>query len=153
MADKKQRIMVVDGQGGGIGRALIERIRRESWPDFDLIAVGTNALATAAMLKAGADAAASGESAIIWNSRRADLIIGVIGIIAAGSLYGELSPAMAEAIGASDAVKILIPLGKCHLQVAGIVDMPLPARIEQAIDLLRRYFADDPACSQEPPAE
>ena len=153
MADKKQRIMVVDGQGGGIGRALIERIRRENWPDFDLIAVGTNALATAAMLKAGADAAASGESAIIWNSRRADLIIGVIGIIAAGSLCGELSPAMAEAIGTSDAVKILIPLGKCHLQVAGVADMPLPARIEQAIELLRRYFADDPACSQEPPAE
>ena len=136
-----KRVLVVDGQGGGIGKSIIEKIRREQLTGFELIAVGTNALATAAMLKAGADAAASGESAVIWNSRKATWIIGAIGIIAAGSMYGELSTGMAEAIAGSDAMKILIPVNKCHLQIAGITDEPLPLRIEQAVDLLRRQLS------------
>jgi hypothetical protein len=135
-----KRILVIDGQGGGIGRAIIEKIRREQMTGLELIAVGTNALATAQMLKAGADNGASGESAIVWNSRQADLIVGPIGIVAAGSMLGELSPAMAEAIGTSPALKVLVPLNKCHLQVAGIGDESLPARIDQAVELIRQFL-------------
>lgn len=136
-----KRILIIDGQGGGIGRALIEKIRQEQLGGIELIAVGTNALATSQMLRAGADAGASGESAIIWNCRQADLIVGAIGIVAAGSMMGELSPAMAEAIGSCQAVKILIPLNKCHLQIAGLADEPLPVRIDQAVELIRQHLA------------
>ncbi len=136
-----KRILIIDGQGGGIGRTLIEKIRQEQLAGVELIAVGTNALATSQMLRAGADAGASGESAVIWNCRQADIIVGAIGIIAAGSMMGELSPAMAEAIGSSQAVKILIPLNKCHLQVAGLSDEPLPVRIDQAVELIRQHLA------------
>lgn len=141
-----KRILVIDGQGGGIGRAIIEKIRRDQLSGFELIAIGTNALATAQMLKAGADAGASGEYAVIWNSRQADLIVGAIGIVAAGSMLGELSPAMAEAIGVSSATKILIPLNKCHLQVAGISEDALPVRIDQAVAMIRQYLSEaDPS--------
>lgn len=136
-----KRILIIDGQGGGIGRTLIEKIRQEQLAGVELIAVGTNALATSQMLRAGADAGASGESAVIWNCRQADIVVGAIGIIAAGSMMGELSPAMAEAIGSSQAVKILIPLNKCHLQVAGLSDEPLPVRIDQAVELIRQHLA------------
>ncbi|NLK89734.1 MAG: DUF3842 family protein [Clostridiaceae bacterium] len=130
-------MVVIDGQGGGLGRAIIERIRKEDFTtDYDLTAVGTNALATAQMLKAGADGGATGESAVIWNCGRADIIIGGIGIIAAGSMLGELSPAMATAIGNSRALKILIPLNKCHLQVAGAPGDNLLLRLDQAIELI-----------------
>jgi NAD(P)-dependent dehydrogenase (short-subunit alcohol dehydrogenase family) len=142
MPDKLRKIVIIDGQGGGIGRALIEKIRREGCSGIELVAVGTNALATSNMLKAGADAAATGESAIVWNCRGADIIIGALGIIAAGSMYGELSHAMAAAISASDAVKILIPVGKCHLHIVGITDEPLPVRIDQAVAMLEQWLAD-----------
>ena len=121
-----------------MGRAIIERIRKEGLGGFELIAVGTNALATSQMIKAGADAGATGESAVIWNCSRADLIVGAIGILAAGSMLGELSPAMAAAIGGSNALKILIPLNKCHLQVAGVSGDNLPARLDQAVALVRQ---------------
>ncbi|NLO34939.1 MAG: DUF3842 family protein [Clostridiaceae bacterium] len=130
------KVVIIDGQGGGIGKALIEKIRRENLTGFELVAVGTNALATSNMLRAGADAGATGESAVIWNCRSADVILGAIGIIAAGSMYGELSPAMATAIAEADAVKILIPFGKCHLQVVGIGDLPLPQLVDRAVALL-----------------
>lgn len=137
-----KRILVIDGQGGGLGRAIIEKIRREQLSGFELIAIGTNALATAQMLKAGADAGATGESAVKWNCSRADMIVGAIGIVAAGSMLGELSPGMAEAIGTSQAVKILVPLNKCHLQVAGVSGDSLPVRIDQAVELIRQNLQD-----------
>lgn len=142
MPAKAKKIVVIDGQGGGIGKAVIEKIRRQGIADIELIAAGTNALATSNMLRAGADAAGTGESAIIWNCKSADVIIGALGIIASGSMYGELSQAMAVAISSADAVKILIPVGKCHLQVVGVTDEPLPSRIEQAIVLLEQWLAD-----------
>lgn len=142
MPVKLKKIVVIDGQGGGIGKAVIEKIRRDGCPGIELIAVGTNALATSNMLRAGADAAATGEAAIVWNCRSADVIIGAIGIIAAGSMYGELSHAMAAAISASDAVKILIPVGKCRLQVVGVADEPLPVRIDQAVAMLEQWLAE-----------
>lgn len=135
------RILVIDGQGGGLGRAIIERIRKENLNGYELIAIGTNALATSQMIKAGADAGATGEAAVIWNCSRADLIVGAIGIVAAGSMLGELSPAMAEAIGKSQAIKILVPLNKCHLQIAGAPGDNLPMRLDQAVELVRQALA------------
>jgi hypothetical protein len=146
-----KRIVVIDGQGGGLGKAIIERLRREDLSGAELIAVGTNALATAAMLKGGADAAASGESAICWNSQRADIIVGAVGILACGSMLGELSAAMASAIGSSPALKVLIPLNRCNIQIAGLTDDSLPARIDQAAEIIRRQLAagnPPPACQR-----
>ncbi|MDW7656339.1 MAG: DUF3842 family protein [Bacillota bacterium] len=142
MPVKTSKIVIIDGQGGGIGKAVIEKIRRQDCSGIELIAVGTNALATSNMLRAGADAAATGESAIVWNCKTADIIIGAIGIIAAGSMYGELSHKMAAAISASNAVKILIPVGKCHLQVVGVTDEPLPVRIDQVVAMLEQWLTD-----------
>ncbi len=135
-----KKIVVIDGQGGGIGRALVEKIREAGPKQIELLAVGTNAMATAQMLKAGADAGASGESAVIFNCRHADLIVGPVGILTAGSMLGELSPAMANAIGESCAQKIVVPLNKCHIQVAGVPDVNLPVRISQAVELVMGWL-------------
>lgn len=134
-----KRILVIDGQGGGLGRAIIERLRREKLPPHELIAVGTNASATSTMMKAGADAGASGEAAVLWNCPRADLIVGPIGILASGSMLGELSPAMAEAIGKSDAVKILVPLNRCRIEVVGIHEDTLPSRLEDLVQHIKNH--------------
>lgn len=136
------QILVIDGQGGGLGRAIVERLRREFASEVELTAVGTNAFAAQAMIKAGADAAASGESAVVCNCRRADLIIGPIGILTAGSMLGELSPAMSAAIADSPAEKVLIPLSRCHLQVVGVADESMPVRLDQMVVLVRRLMAN-----------
>ncbi len=138
-----KKVVVIDGQGGGIGKALIEKIRSAGWSGFELVAVGTNALATSAMLKAGADAGATGESAVIWNCQDATVIMGALGILAAGSMYGELSSKMAGAIAGSSACKILIPVGKCRLEIAGLVDEALPVRIDQAAAALVKHLYPD----------
>lgn len=142
-----KRIVIIDGQGGGMGRAIIERIRRDRL-DAELIAVGTNAMATSAMMKAGADAGASGESAVIWNCARADLIVGPIGIIAAGSMLGELSDTMAQAIGSSPAQKILLPVSRCHLDVVGVSDSPLPLRLDDMMRLIRSHMLSSGPCPE-----
>lgn len=139
----RHRILVVDGQGGGMGRAIVERLRREFGDGIELIAVGTNAFAAQSMLKAGAEASASGESAVVYNCRHAQLIIGPVGILAAGSLMGELSPAMALAIAESSAEKILMPLNRCGLQVVGVNDEPLQNRLDQLVALVSRQLADE----------
>ncbi len=131
------RIAVVDGQGGGIGRALIEKIRIEIGNEADIIALGTNALATASMLKSGANEGATGENAIAYNASRVDIIMGAIGIIAANSMLGELTPAMAKAVCDSSARKILIPLNKCSIQVAGVKNEPLPVHIDSSVTILK----------------
>ena len=115
--DNKLRLAVVDGKGGGIGKALIERIKKEDL-NIEIIALGTNSAATANMLKGGADEGATGENAIIYNSSRVDIIMGVVAIIMANSMMGELSPKMALAIGESDALKILIPTSRCNIKIA-----------------------------------
>lgn len=130
-------VAVIDGQGGGMGKAIVERLRTEFGRDIEIIALGTNALAAAAMLKAGADEGASGENAIVHSSSKADVIIGPIGIIAANSMLGELTPKMAEAIAESPARKILIPMNKCNIQVAGVRNETLPVQIESAVNLVR----------------
>ena len=129
-------IMVVDGQGGGIGKALIERLKTAVGAEHELIAVGTNAMATMGMMKGGAKNIATGENAVIYNAKRADIIVGSIGIISANAMLGELSPAMAAAIGESDAVKILIPLNRCGLRVAGVATDSLPAMMDDAVRMV-----------------
>lgn len=113
------RIAVVDGQGGGIGRLIVEKMRQELGPGVHIFALGTNAVASSAMLKAGANEGASGENAVVFNAGRVDCIVGSVAIIAANSLGGELSPRMAEAIASSDAIKVLIPLNRSRLDIVG----------------------------------
>ena len=113
---------------------------------INITALGTNALATSAMLKAGADEGATGENAVIYNADKVDIIIGVVGILAANSMLGELSAAMAEAIAGSPALKILIPLNKCSIQVTGIKDMTLIQFIDEALDMIDRYREGQKTC-------
>ncbi|HOQ76540.1 MAG TPA: DUF3842 family protein [Thermoclostridium sp.] len=135
------RIAVVDGQGGGMGKTLVEKIRETLGSQVEIIALGTNALATSAMLKAGADEGATGENAIAVNASKVDYILGSVGIISANSMLGELTPRMAAAIAESPAQKILIPLNRCGLLIVGTRDEPLIKHIEEAADLLKTIIA------------
>ena len=132
------RIAVIDGQGGGIGKAIVERLRKVFGDSVELLALGTNSLATALMLKAGANEGATGENAIVCNAAKVNLIIGPIGIVCANSLLGELTPLMAKAISESPAQKILIPLNRCNVMVAGVESKPLPHYIDDAIEIIKR---------------
>lgn len=129
-------ILVIDGQGGRIGRSLIELIKQKI-PEAYVTAVGTNAMATAAMLKGGADDAATGENPVVFMAARADVIVGPIGIVTADSLLGEVTAKMAEAVGRSDAVRILIPVDKCNTKVAGIGSYSSGKLIEDAVRLIQ----------------
>jgi hypothetical protein len=131
------KIAVIDGQGGGIGKTIVEKLRACLGNEIEILALGTNALAAALMLKAGANEGASGENAIVFNASKVDIIVGSIGIIAANSMLGELSPAMAVAIAESSAKKVLIPLNKCHIYVAGVKSEPLPHYIDDAIKIIK----------------
>lgn len=130
------KVLVIDGQSGRMGQVLIERIRAAALP-CELIAVGTNAIATSAMLKAGADAGATGENPVVVNCRDADVIAGPIGILAADSLLGEVTPAMALAVGQSPAQKLLLPVNHCKNMVVGTQSMTLSRLMDEAVDLLR----------------
>lgn len=134
------KIAVIDGQGGGIGKAIVEKMRAAFGDDMEILALGTNALAAALMLKAGANEGASGENAIVVNTQKVDLIIGSIGIITANSMLGELSPLMARAVAESPARKVLIPLNRCNVFVAGIKSEPLPHYIEDAIEIIKSFM-------------
>lgn len=125
-------ILVIDGQGGRIGRQLIEAIT-EKYPEARITAVGTNSTATAAMLKGGAHEAATGENAVTVACRRANVIIGPLGIVIADSLLGEVSPAMALAVAQSAAARILIPMNKCDNIVAGVKAESMGTLIEDAV--------------------
>ena len=128
------RIVVIDGQGGKIGKAVIEQIRL-SGKQCQITAIGTNSLATSAMLKAGADMGATGENPVVIAARDADVIVGPIGIIAADSMLGEITPRMAEAVGQSRARKILVPVNKCF-EVAGVQEMSLSDYVALAVELV-----------------
>ena len=112
------KITVIDGQGGRIGKTVIEQIRAKH-KNLELYAIGTNTAATAAMLKAGADFGATGENAVLVNAADADIIIGPVGIVFANALLGEITPAIATAVGASRAFKILVPVHRCNHFIAG----------------------------------
>lgn len=127
------RIAVIDGQGGGIGKHITERLRRDLSEEVDFLALGTNALATSVMLRAGANEGATGENAVIFNAGRVDLIVGSISILFANSMQGELTPKMAEAIASSPARKILLPLTRAGVDIVGLKSEPLPHLIEELI--------------------
>ena len=129
------RVLVIDGQGGGLGRQLVTAITALC-PEVELTAVGTNSMAASAMLKAGAARAATGENAVVVNARRADIIVGPIGIVIADALLGEITPAMAAAIGGSEAVKILLPSQRCSIRLAVGESQPLQFYLDQAVRLL-----------------
>lgn len=128
-------ILIVDGQGGKLGRQLVEAVSLR-FPAAEITAVGTNSAATAAMLKGGAGHGATGENAVLVACRRADVIIGPIGIVIADALGGEISPAMAVAVGQSAAKRILIPVGKCDNLIAGASGLPISRALEDALTLL-----------------
>lgn len=130
-------ILIIDAQGGGIGKQVITAVRQEI-PDAFITAVGTNTTATSIMLKAGADQGATGENAVIVGARRADVIIGPIGIIVADSMLGEITPAMAKAVGQSSAKRILIPVSHCDNIVVGIKNLSMKELIEEVLIELRK---------------
>ena len=125
-------ILIIDGQGGNLGRQLVRRLK-EAAPQADVTAVGTNSTATENMLKGGADRAATGENAVIVNARRAKIIAGPLGIVMADALLGEVTPAMAAAVGSSDAVRVLIPMNRCDTLVAGVGEKPMGELIEDGV--------------------
>ena len=132
-SDKKtdlQRICVIDGQGGGIGSAVIKKLKDFFGETVEIIALGTNAIATAQMLKAKANRGASGENAIVQTTGKVDIIIGTVGIIVANAMMGEVTPKMAEAVANSPAKKLLIPLTQENIEIIGLPPAPLPHLIE-----------------------
>lgn len=125
-------ITIIDGQGGQLGAKLVKELIAQL-PDIELTAIGTNAVATAAMLKAGAKSAATGENPVVVACRKADIIIGPIGIVIADSLLGEVTEKMALAVGRADAVRILIPMNKCKNLIVGVSDLNMGALISDAV--------------------
>jgi len=130
-------IIVIDGQGGGIGRAIIKRLRDVFSEDMEILALGTNSIATSQMMKAGANRGATGENAIVKTALDADIIIGPLAIIIADAMMGEVTPEMAKAIGSSKALKVLIPLTQERVEIMGLSVEPLPHLIDQAVDIIK----------------
>lgn len=133
-------LLVIDGQGGQLGSQIIKAIRTR-YNDINIIAVGTNATATASMIKAGANQGATGENPVIVASRKANVIIGPIGIVIADSLLGEITPKMAVAVGQSNATKILIPINKCENLVAGVPNLTTSALIDDTLNKLQEIIS------------
>lgn len=125
------KVLVIDGQGGGLGRQLVSALAA-ACPEAELTAVGTNSLAANAMLKAGASRAATGENAVVVNCRRADVIVGPIGIVIADALLGEITPAMAAAVCQSGAKRVLVPINHCENYVVGVPDQPVSQLVTAA---------------------
>lgn len=136
-------ISIIDGQGGGIGKQLIEKLspRLSGKQNIILRALGTNALATNAMLKAGANDGATGENAIVFNAGKSQIIAGVMPIVMPHSILGEVTPRMAEAIGGSDAIKVLIPMPRCNTRIAVPGNASLGQCIDRAVELIEEYIA------------
>jgi len=131
------KVAVVDGQGGGIGSAIIKKLRKAFGEGIEIYALGTNSIATSRMMKAGANRGATGEGAIIHTSSKVDVIMGSISILVAHSMLGELTPKMAEAISISPAKKLLIPLTQENVEVIGVSDQPLPHLIDEMIERIK----------------
>ena len=132
-------ILIMDGQGGQLGAQLVKEIMAR-FDGVQVIAVGTNATATATMLKAGAKQAATGENPVLVACRRADVIIGPIGIVIADSMYGEITPKMAVAVGQADATRILIPMNRCENVVVGIEEVTVTAMVEGVLKKLDKIL-------------
>ncbi len=128
-------ILVIDAQGGGIGKQVITAVKQR-FPEYEITAAGTNSAATSAMIKAGADHAATGENAVVVGCRRADVIVCPIGAVIADALYGEITPAMALAVGQSGAKRILIPVNHCDNIIAGVSDLSITSLIDDVLNKL-----------------
>lgn len=134
------KIVVIDGQGGGIGKTLVAGLKANQ-VNCEITAVGTNSLATLAMQKAGADKAATGENAVLVACRTADVIAGPVGIVVADALIGEVTPKMAAAVGSSSAKKILIPVNMCDTFVVGVQDTAVSNLVQQAVARILKEIA------------
>lgn len=133
------KILVVDAQGGGIGRQIVSVVKK-AFPQADITAVGTNSIATSAMLKAGADHAATGENAVVVGCRKADVIIGPVGIVIADALLGEITPVIATSIGQSCAKRILVPMNHCDNIIVGVEDLSVGKLMDSVVEKLRECF-------------
>lgn len=131
------KIVIVDGQGGRLGKLLVEGVKARL-PQAQVYALGTNSIATATMLKAGADFGATGENPVIRGVMDADAVLGPVGIVVAHAILGEVTPALAEAVGGCRARKFLVPMNSCGVVVAGVKDQPLPAYVAQAMEEMAR---------------
>jgi hypothetical protein len=131
---KRKVVCVIDGQGGGIGAVVIKKLKERFQENIEVIALGTNAIATAQMLKARANKGASGSNAVAQTVKKADIIIGPVGIIMPHSMMGEVTPAMAEAISCADARKILLPLSQENLDIVGVAGLSLPLLVDELMD-------------------
>ncbi len=136
------KIMVMDGQGGGIGAAVIKGLRESVGNYLEILALGTNSIATSTMMKSGANKGGTGENAIVQTSRRADVIIGPLAIMMANSMMGEVTPAMAASVGSSEAKKIFIPLTQERVVIVGVTAEPLPHLVRQVVAMIREMNED-----------
>lgn len=137
------KIAVIDGKGGGIGCQVVERLKSFNSNDFEIIALGTNSQATSNMLKAGADDGATGENAIAWMSKKADIIIGPLAIISANSMMGEISPKISEAIASSNARKLLLPVSKCNIDIIGLNNMQFKTIFNELTDFIKKILDEN----------
>jgi len=135
-----KKIGVIDGQGGGIGSAIIKKIKELYGETVEVVALGTNAIATAQMLKAGANRGASGENAIVQTTKSVDVILGPLGIVIAHAMMGEVTPGIAEGVAGSPAAKFLLPLTQENVTIVGVARLPLPHLIEELIDMYLHGF-------------
>lgn len=140
MEKQKKSVAVIDGQGGGIGSLIIKRLRETFGEEVEVIGLGTNAMATGAMLKAGANKGASGENAIVQTVKTVDIVVGTTSIILANSMMGELTPKMAEAIASSPAKKCLLPLKIPEVEIIGTLKEPLPHLVDQLIKRIQEII-------------
>ncbi len=139
----KIRIAVIDGYGGGIGSVVVKRLKDEFGEHVEIIALGTNAIATAQMMKSGANKGATGENAIVFNAPQVDFIIGSLGIMLSYGMMGEVTPKMTEAIAASPARKILLPLAQENVEIVGIGEEPLPHLVEKIVKKYLKEWVDN----------
>lgn len=134
------KVVVIDGKGGGIGSQIVERLKALKSNDLEIIALGTNSQATINMLRAGANDGATGENAIVCMSKKADIIVGPMAIIAANSMMGDISPKMAEAVASSDAKKLLLPISKCNFEIVGLENYQLKQLFDELIEKIKEYI-------------
>ena len=135
-------VLVIDGQGGGLGRQLVAALSAQC-PEARLTAVGTNSLAANAMLKAGAARAATGENAVVVNCRKADIIVGPVGIVIADALLGEITPAMAAAVCQSNATRVLIPVNHCENYIVGVPEQPIGSLVQAAVEKVKQLCSGE----------
>jgi hypothetical protein len=137
------KIAVIDGQGGGIGSLVVKRLRDEFSDGIEILALGTNAAATSAMMKSRANKGATGENAIVWNSNKVNMIIGPLSIVLPNAMLGEMTPKMTDAILSSEVKKVLLPLNQEGIDVIGVEKEPLPHMIEKVILFVRQAMGKE----------